>query len=110
MNRFAFPSHELQVDRPAISVRDRGKAGVTEVGPPELKADGLGDLELAAALHEHPALAKVQDAPAAAPAPTGAQGGRQVFGVASRRSGAGELHEPADRRAVGGAKVAGQLG
>ena len=36
-----FPAHEPQADRPVLSVRDHGEAGVAEVGPRELKADGL---------------------------------------------------------------------
>lgn len=93
----AFPGHELQADRPVLSVRDRSEAGVTEVGPPELNANGLGDLELAAELDQQPALAKIHDAANAAPAATGAQAGRQVFGVASTSSPAGELGQPAGR-------------
>ena len=110
IDAIASPGHELQADRPVLSVRDSGEAGVPEVGPPELKADGLGDLQLAGALDKHPALAKIQDAITAAPAPTGAPAGRRVFGDASTRNLAGEPGPAAGRGTAGGARIARRPG
>jgi hypothetical protein len=52
-------------------VCDDGEPDVAESGPRELKARDLAGLQIAADFHQHAALAKIQDAADAQPAPAG---------------------------------------
>jgi hypothetical protein len=91
------PTQEAQADRPFLSMRDRGNAGVTEARPHQLEDDRLREVEIEIALEQHAALAKIQDAAELSAAPVGTQARCQVFRVGATRRTAGELGELADR-------------